>query len=154
MAAKQIGIAIVLCVLTTGCDVNVRTTKYVDDHEVVATEIGRGECYTIRGVTSWVVMDDHHLYLEAANSESDHSGDDNDGGAQYLVTTKSMCRGLRYSVFIEFPYHAGLVCQNESRVTHRFSEIRNSCGIDNIEVVASKEEAIALVSSRTRVEEK
>ena len=99
-------------------------------------------------------MDDHHLYVEAANSESDHSGDDNDGGAQYFVTTKSMCRGLLHSAIIEFPNRAGRVCQNESRVTYRYSELRKSCGIDNIEVVASKEEAIALVSSRTRVEEK
>jgi len=154
MAAKRIGIAVALCVLTTGCDLIVRTTEYVDDYEVVATEIGRGECYTIRGVKSWVVMDDHHLYVEAVNSESDQIGNDNDGGAQYLVTTKSMCRGLLYSAFIEFPNRAGLVCQNESRVTYRYSELRKSCGIDNIEVVASKEAAIALVSSRTRVEEK
>ncbi len=143
MVAKQIAIAVALCVLISGCDVIVRRTEFVDDYEVVATAVSRGECYTISDIDSLEVFDDHHLYVKDADS-----------GAQYLVTTKSMCRGLLYSAIIEFPNRAGLVCQNKSRVTYNYSDLRKSCGIDNIEVVASKEAAIALVSSRTRVEEK
>lgn len=133
----------VLWVVISGCDTIVRTTEYVTEYEVVATEVGRGDCYTISNLESWLVIDDHHLYVVDAG-----------GGAQYLVTTKSMCRGLLYSRIVEFPNRAGLVCQNESRVAYKYSELRKSCGIDNIEVVASQEAAIALVSSRTRVEEK
>ncbi len=148
MVAKQIAIAVALCVLISGCGFPVRTSHTVNNYEVVATEIGRGDCFYVPEIKSWMAIDDHHLYVEAAGSAVA------DSGAHYLVTTKSMCRGILYSAIIDFPNPVGLVCQNESRVAYSYGELRKSCGIDNIEIVENKEAAIALFSSRTTVEEK
>ena len=70
-----------------------------------------------------------------------------------LITTKSMCRGLIVAPIIEFPAVGGRICQNGSRIAYRWTPPRTSCGIDNIEVVEDEAAALALVNSRTRIEE-
>ncbi len=172
MLPKQIGILLALGTLIAACGVPTTRTNFVDDYEVIATEIGRGDCYVIPGVDEWTVIDDHHVYIKASKSalERESGADSAEGPVvvstvesrmepevelerEFLISTKSMCRGFIYSPVIKFPRSRGLVCQNESRIGYSFSEHPRTCAIDNIEVVESRSAAIALVSSRSRVEE-
>ena len=172
MLPKQIGILLALGTFISACGIPTTRTNFVDDYEVIATEIGRGDCYVIPGVDEWTVIDDHHVYIRASKSalERESGADSAEGPVvvstvesrmepeveierEFLISTKSMCRGFTYSPVIKFPRSRGLVCQNESRIGYSFSEHPRTCSIDNIEVVESRSAAIALVSSRSRVEE-
>ena len=158
MLPKQLGILLVLGTCISACETT--RTNFVDDYEVIATEIGRGDCYVIPGVDEWTVIDDHHVYIKASKPEPKpvpelevETEPAVELEREFLISTKSMCRGFIYSPVIEFPRSRGLVCQNESRISYSFSEHPRTCAIDNIEVVESRDAAIALVKSRSRVDE-
>lgn len=148
MLPKKIGCLLALGTLISACGVPTTRTSFVDDYEVIATEIGRGDCYVISGVDEWTVIDDHHVYIKASKPEPEAELQ-----RDFLITTKSMCRGFMSLPVIEFPRSQGIVCQNESRIGYSFTEHPRTCSIDNIEAVESKSAAIALVSSRSRVDE-
>lgn len=152
MLPKQIGTLLALGMLISACGVPTTRTNFVDDYEVIATEIGRGDCYLIPGVDEWTVIDDHHVYIKASKPEPKPEPEV-ELHRHFLISTKSMCRGFVYSPVIEFPRSRGLVCQNESRIGYSHSEHPRTCSIDNIEVVEGRDAAIALVSSRSRVDE-
>jgi len=155
MRLEKLGTLLVLGTLITACGTT--RTSFVDDYEVIATEIGRGDCYEISGVDKWTVIDDRHVYIRASKPESKPVSAETESEVKhlrdFLITTTAMCRGFMYSPVIEFPRSRGLVCQNESRISYSFSEHRRTCAVDNIEVVESRSAAIALVSSRSRVDE-
>ncbi len=130
-----------LLVLTSSCGVVTTRTEFVNDDEVVATEVGEGDCFIIPDIEWWYTINDHQIYLQGI--------EDN---ANYLVTTKSMCRGLLYAPIIEIANSTGRVCQNGSRIAYRWTPPRSTCGIQNIEIVADKDAAVELAKSRTRVE--
>jgi uncharacterized protein DUF6491 len=134
---------ILLGAAVSGCGIVTTTTRTVDNYEVevVATEVGEGNCFTVESMGDVIAIDDHHVYF------SDESND-----THYLVTTKAMCRGLIVAPVIEIPNTSGRICQNGSRIAYRWTPPRTTCGIDNIEVVANKEAAFALYDSRTTVE--
>jgi len=128
--------------LLTGCSTKTTRTSFVDDYEVIASEVGRGECFAAPVIANWTAYDDRHVYIRDAVNDT-----------HLLITTKSMCRGLLVAPVVEFPAANGSICQNGSRIAYRWSPPRTSCGIDNIEVVADEPAARALVKSRTRIEE-
>ena len=169
MLLKKIGGLLTLATLVTACGVPTTRTNFVDGYEVIATEIGRGDCYVIPGVDEWTIIGDHHVYIKASKPEPKPKAEliaeaESVAGPvvvstveskmelevelhrDFLITTKSMCRGFMSSPVIEFPRSHGLVCQNESRISYSFSEHPRTCSIDNIEVVESRDAAKALLA--------
>ena len=100
------------------------------------------DCFRIRQVNSWDAIDKKHIYLkEGVNTH-------------YLLTMFSSCPGVKYAQAIALSNHMGRVCPNDfGRITYRDAGMTSSCRIDNVERVASKEEAVALVESRTAEDE-
>lgn len=143
MFGIQKPILVLLCAAVSGCGVVATTTRTVDNYEVevVATEVGDGNCFIVESMGDVVAIDDHHVYFADVSNDT-----------HYLVTTKAMCRGLIVAPVIEIPNTKGQICQNGSRIAYRWTPPRTTCGIDNIEVVADKEAALALYDSRTTVE--
>jgi Family of unknown function (DUF6491) len=124
-----------------GCGFDTTRTEIVGDYEVVATEVGEGDCFMIPGIVWWFPIDDHQIFLQGIEDNPN-----------YLVTTKSMCRGMLYAPVVEIANNTGRVCQNGSRIAYRWTPPRSTCGIENIEIVADKDAAVELAKSRTRVE--
>jgi len=69
MLIKEIGISLAPGTFITACGIPTTRTNFVDDYEVIVTEIGRGDCYVIPGVDEWTVIDDHHVYIKASKQE-------------------------------------------------------------------------------------
>ena len=93
MLPKQIGILLALGTLIAACGVPTTRTNFVDDYEVIATEIGRGDCYVIPGVDEWTVIDDHHVYIRASKSALEReSGADSAEGPVVVSTVESRSR--------------------------------------------------------------
>ncbi len=116
------------CVLIAGC----ASTESAPD------STSGDDCFHIRQVNSWDAIDKKHIYLK--EGVSDH----------YLLTMFSSCQGIKFAQAIALSNHMGRVCPNDfGRITYRDAGMQSSCRIDNVERVASKEEAEALVKSRT-----
>ena len=97
----------------------------------------RDDCFYIRQVNSWDAIDDRHIFVRASVSD------------QYLLTMFSSCQGIRFANAIALSNSMGRICPNDfGEVTYRDGRMRSSCQISDVERVASKEEAEALVSSR------
>jgi len=95
------------------------------------------DCFDIRQIRNWSVIDDDHVYLEEL-------GNDN-----YLLTLFSSCSGLKFTQAIALSNNMGRMCPNDfGRITYRDGGMRSSCRIDNIERVATKDDAISLVDAR------
>ncbi|MCH7980451.1 MAG: hypothetical protein IID59_03015 [Proteobacteria bacterium] len=125
MLPKQIGILLALGTFISACGIPTTRTNFVYDYEVIATEIGRGDCYAIPGVDEWTIIDDHHVYIKASKPEPKPEPEV-ELQRDFLITTKSMCRGFMSLPVIEFPRSQGIVCQNESRIGYSISE-HTSC---------------------------
>jgi len=96
------------------------------------------DCFRIRQVNSWDAIDKKHIYIKEGVSN------------HYLLTMFSSCPGVKYAKAIALSNHMGRVCPNDfGRITYRDAGMQSSCRIDNVERVASKDEAKALVQSRT-----
>ena len=121
-----------LCVFLVGC----ASTESAPD------SASGDDCFRIRQVNSWDAIDKKHIYLK--EGVSDH----------YLLTMFSSCPGVKYAKAIALSNHMGRVCPNDfGRITYRDAGMTSSCRIDNVERVASKEAAVALVESRTAEDE-
>ena len=95
------------------------------------------DCFRIRQINSWDAIDNKHIYLR--EGVNDH----------YLLTMFSSCPGVRHAQAIALSNHMGRVCPKDfGRITFRDAGMKSSCRIDNVERVASKAEAKALVESR------
>ena len=100
------------------------------------------DCFYIRTVNNWSAIDDEHIYIGGL-------GDD-----QFLLTMVSRCSGIRFTNAIALSDRMGRVCPNDfGRITYRDGGMNSSCRIDNVERVASKEEATELVESRKSEQE-
>jgi hypothetical protein len=117
----------VLALLLAGCATTDTASASSDD------------CFNIRQVNSWSAIDRDHVYLE-------ERGDDN-----YLLTLFSSCPGLKFTQVIALSNHMGRMCPNDfGRITFRDAGNVRSCRIDDVERVADKAAAIALVEARNK----
>ena len=116
--------------LITGAPVYGQDTEEVD-------EAPGSDCFHIRRINGWSYIDERHILVRASGSE------------QYLLTMRSSCRGVRHANAIALSNSMGRLCPNDfGRITYRDMGMRESCHIDNVERVAGKDEAEALVESR------
>jgi hypothetical protein len=101
----------------------------------------RDDCFLIRQINNWDAIDRSHIYIEGV-------GDD-----KFLLTMFSSCPGIKYTQAIALQDSMGRVCPNDfGRIVYRDGRMRQQCNIDNVERVASKEAAIALVDARSEEE--
>lgn len=95
------------------------------------------DCFYIRNVNSWDAVDRKHVYIK--EGVSDH----------YLVTLVTSCPGLDFAKAIALSNYNGRMCPSDfGAITFRDGGMPTTCRIDNVEAVASKDEAIALAESR------
>ena len=97
----------------------------------------KDDCVQIRSVDGWSSIDDWHIVVRASRDE------------QYLLTMRTACRGIRSANSIALSNRMGRLCPDDyGRVTFRYAGMRESCRIENVEQVADKDEAKALVEAR------
>lgn len=100
-------------------------------------EASGDDCFHIRRISGWSYIDERHILVRATGSE------------QYLLTMRSDCRSVRHANAIALSNHMGRLCPNDfGQITYRDMGMRRSCRIDNVERVAGKDEAEALVETR------
>lgn len=94
-------------------------------------------CVSAQRISSFDTIDDKHLYLKAAGNE------------HYLVTLWGGCTGLRSAHAIAIKDTFSRVCSDGfGEVVYRDMGRRQSCRIETIEPVASKDDAKGLVKDR------
>ena len=96
------------------------------------------DCFYIRNINGWSSIDREHVYIK--EGVKDH----------YLVTLFSACPGLQYARAIAVSNQSGRMCPNDfGAITFRDSGMARTCRIDNVEAVASKEDAVSIAESRS-----
>ena len=100
-------------------------------------------CVNKRNINSFDSIDDQHLYIKAT------------GNRHYLFTMWSRCYGLRNAYGIGIKDTMSRVCSGGfGEVVYRDMSRRfQTCKIDTIEMVSSKEDAKGLVEDRKRAKE-
>ena len=100
-------------------------------------------CVYTRRIDNFDGIDDEHLFVEER------------GNDYYLFTMRRRCSGLRFANGIGIKGTTSRVCGDGlSDVVYRAAGNRiETCGIDDIETVESKEHAEALVEERTPKDE-
>lgn len=101
-------------------------------------------CVNKRNINSFDTIDDQHLYIRAS------------GNRHFLFTMWRRCTGLRSAHGIGIKDTMSRVCSGGfGEVVYRdMSRTFQTCRIDTIETVASKEDARGLVEDRKRLKEK
>ena len=124
------------------------TGGFADEAEDEAEEEEAVEriCVNRRSINSFDAIDDQHVYIKAT------------GNKHYLFTMQSRCFGLRDAYGIAVKDTMSRVCSKGfGEIVYRDRGQRlQSCRIDTIEAVASKDDARGLVEDRKaeRQEEK
>jgi hypothetical protein len=100
-------------------------------------------CVNKRNINSFDAIDDQHLYIRAT------------GNRHYLFTMWSRCWGLRNAYGIGIKDTMSRVCSKGfGEIVYRDIGRRfQTCKIDTIETVASKDDARGLVADRKRAKE-
>ncbi len=96
-------------------------------------------CVNKRNINSFDAIDDEHVYIKAT------------GNNHYLFTMQRRCFGLRSAQGIGIKDTMSRVCSDGfGEIVYRDMGRVQSCRIDTIESVASKEDAKGLVEDRKR----
>ena len=107
------------------------------DEEAAEEEVVERVCVNKRSINSFDAIDDEHVYIKV--SVNDH----------YLFTMQRRCTGLRHANGIGIKDTMSQVCSNGfGEIVYRDMGRVQSCRIDTIESVASKEDAEWLVKDR------
>ena len=124
---------LILILTLAGC---ATSTGDVEDDSAAAAE---RVCVNVRNISAFDAIDDRHLYVRARGQQE-----------HYLFTMDRTCIGLRSAHAIAVKDTFNRVCSNTfGEVIYRdLGRGLDSCGIRNVEVVASKEDAAGLVKDR------
>lgn len=98
-----------------------------------------GDCLLTNRLSGFEALDDRHVYLRER------------GDKHYLVTTRGACLDLRHAITVAVDSPTQRLCSRGfAKLVHRdgLSGPLQSCHIDTIEPVASKEHARAYVDQR------
>ncbi len=117
------------------------TGAFADEAEDEAEEeeVIERVCVNKRNINSFDAIDDEHVYIKAT------------GNNHYLFTMQRRCFGLRSAQGIGIKDTMSRVCSDGfGEIVYRDMGRVQSCRIDTIESVASKEDAKGLVEDRKR----
>ena len=111
----------------------------VDDADV--EEATERVCVNKRNINSFDAIDDEHVYIKAT------------GNKHFLFTMRRRCIGLRNAQGIGIKDTMSSVCSGSfGEIVYRDTGRRlESCGIDTIERVASRDDAEGLVEDRKQL---
>ena len=94
-------------------------------------------CVNKRSINSFDAIDDEHVYIKASSNK------------HFLFTMQRRCSGLRHANGIGIKDTMSQVCSKSfGEIVYRDMGRMESCRIDTIESVASKEDAEGLVEDR------
>ena len=107
------------------------------DEDADVEEAVQKVCVNKRSINSFDAIDDEHVYINAT------------GNKHYLFTMQRRCFGLRSAMGIGIKDTMSSVCSKGfGEIVYRDAGRAQSCRIDTIESVASKEDAKGLVKDR------
>jgi hypothetical protein len=115
------------------------TSAFADDADDEAAEEEAVErvCVNKRSINSFDVIDDEHVYIKASSNK------------HFLFTMQRRCSGLRHANGIGIKDTMSRVCSKGfGEIVYRDMGRMQSCRIDTIEPVASKDDAKGLVKDR------
>ncbi len=115
------------------------TSTFADEAEDEAEEAQAAErvCVNRRNINSFDAIDDEHVYIKAT------------GNKHFLFSMQRKCFGLRNALGIGVKDTMSRVCSKGfGEIVYRDMGRLQSCRIDTIESVASKEDAQGLVEDR------
>jgi len=94
-------------------------------------------CFNVRDIDNFDALDDSFVYISGRRNQ------------HYLLTMQRSCFGLRSARGIAISNHINRVCSNTfGEITYRDINTVAKCGIRQIEAVADKDAARALVERR------
>ena len=107
------------------------------DEEAAEEEAVERVCVNKRSINSFDAIDDKHVYIKASSNK------------HFLFTMQRRCSGLRNAMGIGIKDTMSRVCSDGfGEIVYRDMGRMQSCRIDNIESVASKDDAEGLVKDR------
>ncbi len=107
------------------------------DEDADEEEAAQKVCVNKRSINSFDAIDDEHVYIKAT------------GNKHYLFTMQRRCFGLRSAMGIGIKDTMSSVCSKGfGEIVYRDAGRAQSCRIDTIESVASKDDAKGLVKDR------
>ncbi len=107
------------------------------DEDADVEEAVQKVCVNKRSINSFDAIDDEHVYINAT------------GNKHYLFTMQRRCFGLRSAMGIGIKDTMSSVCSKGfGEIVYRDAGRAQSCRIDTIESVASKDDAKGLVKDR------
>ncbi len=115
------------------------TSAFADDADEEAAEEEAVErvCVNKRSINSFDAIDDEHVYIKASSNK------------HFLFTMQRRCSGLRHANGIGIKDTMSQVCSKGfGEIVYRDMGRMQSCRIDTIEPVASKDDAKGLVKDR------
>ncbi len=114
------------------------TSAFADEAEDEAEEKPERVCVSVRSINSFDAIDDQHVYIKAT------------GNNHFLFTMQRRCFGLRGANGIGVKDTMSSVCSGGfGEIVYRDMGRRlESCRIDTIDRVASKDDAEGLVNDR------
>jgi hypothetical protein len=115
------------------------TSAFADDadEEAAEEEVAERVCVNKRSINSFDAIDDQHVYIKASSNK------------HFLFTMQRRCSGLRHANGIGIKDTMSQVCSNGfGEIVYRDMGRMQSCRIDTIEPVASKDDAKGLVKDR------
>ncbi len=115
------------------------TNAFADDADEEAAEedVAERVCVNKRSINSFDAIDDEHVYIKASSNK------------HFLFTMQRRCSGLRHANGIGIKDTMSQVCSKIfGEIVYRDMGRMQSCRIDTIEPVASKDDAKGLVKDR------
>lgn len=110
-----------------------------------ADKVVRKMCVSARNIRSFNAIDDQHIYASAYGSNK-----------HFLITMQRRCLGLRSANSIAVNDATSRVCSNSfgAIIYRQMGRGTETCNIDTVEAIASREDAWGLVDERRRAKEK
>lgn len=104
-----------------------------------ATATADKECFKIRDIRKWNIIDTRHLYVESYGTNK-----------KFLYTMGAVCPGIENTKTVWMSGYRDTICtDNLGDLLYRGSVLHESCPIARIEKVSGQDQAESLVKSRT-----
>lgn len=135
-----------LLILVLGASAALSQIKFEEADEAEETErVVKKMCVSARNIRSFHPIDDQHMYVSAYGPNK-----------HFLFTMQTRCLGLRSANPITAKDPTSRVCSNSfgAILYSQMGRGTETCNIDTVERIASREDAWSLVDERKRAKEK
>ena len=143
---KRLQALILLLILVFGASAALSQIKFEEADEADDTEnFVKKMCVSAGNIRSLNAIDDQHIYVNAFGSNK-----------HFLLTMQRRCLGLQGAGNIAVKDTTSRLCSNSfGAITYRpMGRGTETCNIDTVEAIGSREQAWSLVDERKRAKEK